>query len=89
MNQPATSNEGHRLRAFRSLAVARSRSLAQQPGAADAYRQAREMAQQAVNDSKNPLEQQFAVQLQRIVDTDHRRHQRIASAAEFPAAAEM
>ena len=89
MNRPAPSNETQRQRAFRSLAVARGRSLARQPDADDAYQQARQIAQQAVSDSSDPLEQQFAVQLQHIVDTDHRRHQRVADTAEFPAAVEM
>ena len=89
MTQPTPSNETQRQMAFRSLVVARSRSLAHAPDADAAYRQAREMAQQAVNTGRNTLEQQHAMQLQRVVDNDHRRHQRIADAAEFPAAIEM
>ena len=86
---PYTNNEAQRQQAFRSLAVARKLSLAQAPNAGDAYDHAQELAQQALDDSRSPLEDQMADQLMMIVADDHQRHQRVADTREFPAAVDM
>ena len=69
-----SQGESQRQRAFRHLARARELSLTGRPDADHAYCQAKELATQAVNDSPSPLETDMALQLQKVVNHDHRRH---------------
>ena len=89
MSFPTTSNQTQIERAFRRLAVARGRSIAQEPDADSAYECAQRLTQQALHDSRSGIDKELAIQLHNIVITDRRRHQRVADAADFPAAFEM
>ena len=85
MTQFDTSGERLRQLAFRSQAKVRSLSRASAPDASAAYDHAQELAEQALNNSPNAIETQFAAQLRRIVVKDRKRHQRLTASYPSPA----